>query len=167
MARDTEHNFTAIHAIDEKMTNLDLHLQPGLTLSVKVQDVNGKPMPSATGAVFIEPGDTLIQFSSKADDLGRIETKGLPQERQYWVLVTAKGYRPAHLQAEIGDTRTNHFSFPTVVLRAADRKLAGQVLGPDGKPAPETNVALKGNDQPEGCRREFKRRLLREFKRRQ
>src|ERR1017187_7158595 len=46
--------------------------------------------------------------------------------------------------------RTNRFIFPTVVLLAADRKIAGQVLGPDGKPFSKAHVDLAADGQPNG-----------------
>ena len=132
-------------------TNLDLRLQPALTLSVKVRDAQGKPIPAATANLVVHAGNmafSLNQAPAKADDQGVIEIKGLPQERRYSVTITAKGYGSANLQAQIGDTKTNRFEFPAVVLKAADRKLAGQVLGPDSKPVSGANVNMQGEGQP-------------------
>jgi protocatechuate 3,4-dioxygenase beta subunit len=151
--RDVERHLAASHDLDETTTNLDLRLQEALTLSVKVQDAAGQPVPAATGNVFLWAGNSSFHFepmAAGADDQGVIEIKDLPQERHYTLTIMAKGYGTASLQAQTGETKTNHFQFPPVVLKAADRKVAGQVLGPDGKPVPRANVNIQGEGQPGG-----------------
>ena len=146
-ARDLEHNLAASHEIDGTTTNIDLSLQPGLTLSVKVQDVNGKPMPSAR-ATFVFMYWNLSQIPAVADEQGLIEIKALPQGRRYTATVTSRGYNAAEFQAPAEKTQTNHFDFPTVVLKAADQKLAGRVLSQDSKPVAGANVDTRGEGQP-------------------
>jgi hypothetical protein len=85
---------------------------------------------------------------ARADDQGHIEIRGLPPGRRYRVIFTAKGFGTTDLRVQEADTRTTHFDFPIVVLQAADRKLAGQVLGPDGKPVLGANVNIQGDGQP-------------------
>ena len=153
VARDIDHNLAVSHDIDDSTTNLDLTLQQGLTLSVKVQDVNGKPIPTATESLTIWAGNMGLSFSqipAKADDQGVIEVKALPQERRYYATITAKGYGSANPQAQAGDTQTTRFEFPTAILKVADRTIAGQVLGPDSKPVAGANVNMQGNGQPFG-----------------
>ena len=85
-----------------------------------------------------------------ADDQGVIEFSDLPQERGYSATVSARGYGSATVQAQVADTKTIHFDFPAAVLKVADRKLAGQVLGPDSKPVAGANVNMQGEGQPFG-----------------
>jgi hypothetical protein len=149
-ARDLEHNLAASQNIDDTVSNQDLTLQPGLTLSVKVQDVNGKPIPTATAVLSLWSGLQEFKFSQtpcKADDRGIIEIPTLPQERHYTAVISATGCRPVTLKVRAAETQTNRFEFP-VVLKMADRKLAGQVLDPDGKPVPRIQVSLQGEGQP-------------------
>jgi protocatechuate 3,4-dioxygenase beta subunit/predicted enzyme related to lactoylglutathione lyase len=151
LARDLERHLAASRDLDDTAASLDLRLQPALTLSVKVQDAQGKPIPAAAAMLFIYAGNSGYVFSQtpfKADDQGLIEMKDLPQERRYSASITAKGFGSASLQAQIADTKTTHFEFPAVVLKAADRKLAGQVLGPDSKPVARANVSMQGEGQP-------------------
>jgi protocatechuate 3,4-dioxygenase beta subunit len=153
LCRDLERHLAACRDLDDTATNLDLRLQPALTLSVKVQDTNGKPIAAATDNLLVYSGNAgfvISQSSSSANAGGVIEFNGLPQERHYSAHITARGFGTATVQAQIGDTKTNHFDFPTTVLKAADRKLAGQVLGPDSKPVPGANVNMQGEGQPFG-----------------
>jgi carbon monoxide dehydrogenase subunit G len=151
VARDVERNLAASHDIDDTTTNLDLSLQPALTLSVKVQDVNGKPIPAAAENLTLwagTMGQGISQMPATADDQGVIEVKALPQGRHYSAAITARGYGSTNLQAQIAETKTTRFDFPAVVLQTADRKLAGQVLGPDSKPVSGANVNMQGEGQP-------------------
>jgi hypothetical protein len=90
----------------------------------------------------------VIDKFPEAGEPGVFEIKGLPQEQNYYAMIMATGYRTAHLEAKTGDTRTNHFSFPDVVLRLADQKLAGRVLGEDGAPVPKVRVDVQEDNQP-------------------
>jgi len=150
-ARDVAHNLAGSHSIDDTITNLDLHLQPGLALAVKVRDENGKPITTAMESLYFDSLGTRLVLSDRipvqADDRGVIEIKALAQGLPYTAYITAKGYGSALLHAEIGDTRTTRFDFPDAVLRVAGRKLAGQVLGPDGKPVAGAPVDMRGEGQ--------------------
>ena len=151
--RDSERHLAVAHDLDESTTNLDLRLQPALTISVKAKDAQGKPIPSATASLFIRSGNTsssVGQMADSADEQGVIEFPDLPQERGYSASVSAKGYGSATVQAQAGQTKTTHFDFPAAVLKAADRKLAGKVLGPDSKPVADANVNMQGEGQPFG-----------------
>jgi protocatechuate 3,4-dioxygenase beta subunit len=153
LVRDTEHHLAVAHDLDEATTNLELRLQPALTLSVKAQDAQGKPIPSATATLFIRSGNTsssVGQTPDSADDQGVIEFSDVPQGRGYSANISAKGYGSVTVQAQAGQTKTTHFQFPAAVLKAADRKLAGKVLGPNGKPVADANVHMQGDGQPNG-----------------
>ena len=151
--RDTEHHLAVAHDLDETTTNLDLRLQPALMLSVQAQDAQGKPIPSATANLLVRSGNSTSsvgQMPESADDRGVIEFRDLPQERHYSSTISAAGYGSSTVQAEAEDTKTTHFDFPAAVLKVANRKLAGQVLGPDSKPVAGANVNMQGEGQPFG-----------------
>jgi hypothetical protein len=149
-ARDLERNAALGQDIDETTTNLDLHLQPGLTITVKVQDVNGKPITTATESLTSYVGGRAFHFDqspSSADGRGVIEIKALPQGLVYTAMVTAQGYGSTNFYAPESETQSARFDFPVAVLRMADRKLAGQVLGPDSKPFAGALVRVPGFGQ--------------------
>jgi protocatechuate 3,4-dioxygenase beta subunit len=146
VARDIGRNLVASHDINERTTNVDLSLQPGLTLSVKVQDANGQPLPSATASLALTNWD-LSRTPERADEQGLIEIKALLQGRAYSATIAARGYNVARIRVPAEETETTRFEFPEVVLRAADRTLAGTVFGPDNKPFPRANVGLSGIGQ--------------------
>ena len=61
--------------------------------------------------------------------------------------IKAKGFGTAYGFLKPEDSKTNHYEFPAFVLKRADHKLAGQVLGSDGKPVAGANVNMSGQGQ--------------------
>ena len=120
LVHDAEHHLAVAHDLDETATNLDLRLQPALTLSVKVQDAQGKPIPSATASLFIQTSNSSLsigQMPVNADAQGVIGFPDLAQERQYRATVSAAGYGSATALAQVEDTKTTRFEFPAAVLK--------------------------------------------------
>jgi len=163
VARDEEHNAVASHVVDATTTRLDLHLQPALTIFVKVQDVDGKPIPraAATLGVYLNsrtnrPGVSFITYPGStspvpglfSDEKGRVQFGGLPQGYFYRLTVTARGYGMEQLpMIQAADTQTTLLELPPVVLKLANLKLAGQVLGADGQPVAGARVGTTGTGQ--------------------
>ena len=56
---------------------------------------------------------------------------------------------PSFARVEAKDTQTNHYTFPTLVVKLANFKLAGRVLDSDGKPVVGATVRLSGTGQQE------------------
>ena len=154
VARDLEHNFATGHDFDETTTNLNLHLQPGLTISTKVVDFDGKPISNAevylTISLPFSWSLTIPRDGSQSDVQGLVKIPALPQGYQYFLNAWAPGYGTTARRNLIheADTRTNRLDVPAIVLKRADLKLAGQVLGSDGKPVAAVRVSTYGEGQP-------------------
>jgi protocatechuate 3,4-dioxygenase beta subunit len=153
LARDLARNRAAIQEFDKIPANLDLVLQPGITLSGSVQDTNGAPITNATVNIEVESGGwssgQIRPPPVKVNAQGVFTIPAMPQGRRYSSFegITAKGYGMAGAFLDTNNTMTNHYEFPPFVLKRADRKLAGQVLGVDGKPIVGANVNLSGQGQ--------------------
>jgi len=166
VARDFEHNFAAAREFGETTTNLDLHLQPALTIFGKVEDADGKPITNATAGFDIFSGTTGNAFLSPpmtADDPGRVQIPALPQGGRYSVWFRAPGYATSFpsTQIEEAETHTNRIDLPTVVLKAGGggrisssqamivralatsaRTITGTVFDPSGGPAPGVSLMV-------------------------
>jgi protocatechuate 3,4-dioxygenase beta subunit len=154
LARDSKHDLAVSHEMDETTTNLDLRLQPALTLTAKVEDAKGKAISTATATLNIFSGESEMQFLQTpvtADAHGIIEIKGLPQERHYSMSISAPGFGPTTAEVLEGATKTNHVDISKVVLAAADQKLAGKVLGPDNKPVAGVSISANSDDGQPGA----------------
>ena len=152
LARSVERNLCAIRDFVEYPTKLDLDLQPGITISGSVKDTAGAPVTNATVDLALEGlrstrqnGPPLIQVNAQ----GVFTLAAMPQGRAYWASqgVTAKGYGTVNLNLKPGDTKTNHYEFPIFVLKRANLKLAGQVLGLDAKPVSGATIGFSGEGQ--------------------
>lgn len=152
IARDVGRNLATAHDIEEGATTLDLRLEPGLVVAGGVEDVNGKPLSNATVRVYLWSGNSGSQFEDKpirTDARGRFELTAMPPGRKYSLDATAKGYGSAN-QSIQEDAETNRVEVAACVLKVADRKLAGEVVDADDKPAVRANVYMYGQGQPNG-----------------
>ena len=155
MVRDFEKNLAAVKAIPPMTTSVDLILQPAITFSGSVKNINGAPINGAVISLEIDSaryGSGMLP-PSKVDEQGQFSISALPQGVGYRSLSTAKGYGSIVMQIPAKDTETNHYLFPPIVLNTANRILAGKVIGPDEKPVPSIKVVLGGRGQPMGTNR--------------
>lgn len=115
VARSMEQNLAVIHPIESGLTNLDVSLQPGLTLSTKVEEVNGLPVTNAVVRVGVMNGK--FWFAFHPDDQGRLEVAAVPQgDGSYNLNVSAEGFRNGYKRMPFQVGQTNRLDFPTVVL---------------------------------------------------
>jgi protocatechuate 3,4-dioxygenase beta subunit len=152
VARDTVRNLAATEELSEEITNVDVKLNPALTLAGLVSKAAGSPLPGAQIEVLLRTGNSFEQLNepmAAADAQGQYEIKCLPPDARYMVFATAKGYGRSEQQVQ-NDSETNRVKLSPFVLKLADRVLAGQVLNENDKPVSGVNVQLNGEDQPDG-----------------
>jgi len=171
MARSVGRNLVAIHEFTGNPSNIDLQLQPGITLSGFVKDTKGAPVTNALVNLRFASAGAMRKLGPhpiKVDAQGAFSIPALPQGRDYQFLeqlgfppagvggrnielegITAKGYGAASGYLIDALTHTNHYEFPAFVLNPADRKLAGQVLDSNLKPLPGASVWIASPTQPD------------------
>ncbi|MGO8763712.1 MAG: carboxypeptidase regulatory-like domain-containing protein [Limisphaerales bacterium] len=162
MARDFGRNLAAIQEFGPTTwtnfdelgmvpSNLDLTLQPGITISGSVKDTDGAPITNVGVNLTVLSGHSFANVENKplkVDGQGSFSFPALPQGREYDIFnLTAKGYGSAGASLKAEDAKTNHYEFPPFVLKKASLILAGQVLGVDGKPAAQIPVRFYGQGQ--------------------
>jgi len=155
MAWDPNRNLATAQELEEGTTKLDLRLEPGLTLVGRVEDGNGKALSKASVRTVFWVGNSGWQFPDKptrTDARGRFEVAGLPSGRRFSLNATAKGYGSASRNIP-EESETNRVEVETCVLMIADRKLAGEVIDADEKPAARAWVHMYGDGQPQGSTR--------------
>ncbi len=152
MARDVGKNLAAVQEFHMTTTNVDLVLQPAITVSGSVKDTEGAPIVGAEldlGFLAARSVHKLEAQRTKVNELGRFSVPALPQGRGYEIwYIAAKGYGSFTARVEPKDTRTNHYEFPTFVLKRANLKIAGRVLDDAGKPLAGAEVYFMGQGQP-------------------
>ena len=148
VARDLSSGSVAFHQIDENTTNLDLTLQEGMTISVRVSDTDGLRLTNATASVSLRFGTRGFGVDSQpftTDERGQLRITALPRGERYLVQIQAPGHTSSRFQQiEADETKTKSLELPPVVLTPMDRDVAGQVLDADGKPVAGTTVQVQG-----------------------
>jgi protocatechuate 3,4-dioxygenase beta subunit len=152
-ARDVEHNLAAATETDPAVTNVDIHLLPGLILSGMVQDSGGSPLTNATVQLAPFPPSDKRSVMNRmpainADAQGRFSINALPQGAPYDVIVTARGYGLTNVPVAGNDTHLNQLELPVIVLNTANVEVSGQVFDLDGKPCWGARIFVDGNGQP-------------------
>jgi 5-hydroxyisourate hydrolase-like protein (transthyretin family) len=151
MARDLARNLVAFQEFTGTPRQMDLSLKPGITLSGSVKNSAGAPLSNIALNVTFVSGHSFIAFMprpNRTDAQGAFSIPALPQGYDYNTdEITAPGYGTAGGELRAGNSKTNRYKFPAFVLKPADRKLAGQVLGPDGKPVAGIKVKFDGVGQ--------------------
>ncbi|HEX3624340.1 MAG TPA: carboxypeptidase-like regulatory domain-containing protein [Verrucomicrobiae bacterium] len=155
MAPDFTINLWNLNAFANLPARVDLTLRPGITLSGSVHDTQGAPITNAAVDLSMLSGNSIVEVEPKplqVDAQGLFSCPTLPQGRDYFIEdITAKGYGSACTNLPAKNAQTNHYEFPTFVLKRADRRLAGRVLG-DGKPLAGANISFSGPGQPRDSR---------------
>jgi hypothetical protein len=152
VGRDPARSLAAVQELSEEITNLDLKLEPALTLAGQVKNVSDAPMAGAQVGLWFKAGNSYEQLDEQlktADADGRYEIHCLPADGKYMVYASAKGYGKSQLQVQ-NDSDTNRLELSPLVLKLADQMIAGQVLKDDDKPASGVNINLSGEGQPDG-----------------
>ena len=153
LARQADLKLAAMQELDETMTNLDVTLKPAMSVSGQVQDAGGKAITNVVAYIsFYEESAsfTITRRPVLSDAQGRIQAGTLPLGERYGWYVSAKGYGSGHQEMDAADPKADHYDFPPLILKLADRKLAGRVLGVNGKPAAGVQVWMNGDGQPNG-----------------
>jgi protocatechuate 3,4-dioxygenase beta subunit len=150
LARDPAHNQAAAEELTFLTTNLDVQLKPALTIAGRVADTKGAPLPGAQIYASITIGNSTIQFDqtpATSDARGRYEIKCLPPGSAYSIAVSAKGHGNYQQQCP-ADPATNRVEMAEVVLKTADRIVAGQLMDENDKPVSGVYVSFSGANQP-------------------
>jgi len=153
MAGDVKDNLAAIQFFGAGVSNVDLTLQPAITLSGSVKNTDGKPVPVAELDVRFLSGNSITPLRSQSttvSELGLFSSPVLPQGREYWIQgIKAKGYGSAFARVQAKDTHTTTYIFPPFVLKPSNNRLAGRVLDNNGRPLIGTHVSFGGPGQPQ------------------
>lgn len=153
LARDPSNNLAAIAAIDEQTTQMDLRLAAGLKLSGSVEDGVGQPVADVSIQLFAYNGNLGLPIERQpirvpAD--GTFEISALPQGLRYVITARAAGRGTANQTLNSADTATDSLKLSPLILKVADRLVAGKVLDQDGHAVSGAQVQAAGPNQPTG-----------------
>ena len=155
VARDLARNLAAALEVETDATNAEVRLEPGVTVSGRVVDPQGKGIAGAEAQIMVRAGNygSSLGQPVHADANGRYELKTLPAGRRYDVYLSAKGFGRETVNADLTDVSTNSSGGPAlqldpVELLVADQRIAGVVLNANDKPVAQAYVSMYGSRQP-------------------
>ena len=149
IARDPARNLATALEVEPEATNATLKLAPGLTLSGRITDSQGKALTNAEAQVLFrtERFGSMLGAAVRVDSDGRFEIKALPTGRRYSVTASAKGFGRDDRSIEPAETETRATLEPLQLL-VADQRIAGVVLDADDKPVANASVYCYEDKQP-------------------
>jgi len=152
VVRDTARTLAATAGFPFDTTNLGVKLKPALTVAGVVRNADDSPLAGAQIVVLLMRGNSSDQLNEPAattDAQGRYEIKCLPADAQYTVIASAEGHGKSQQQVPT-NSETNRLEASPLVLKLANRVVAGQVFNEKNKPVSGANVSLNGDGQPDG-----------------
>jgi protocatechuate 3,4-dioxygenase beta subunit len=153
LARHAERKLAAMQEMEETATNVDVILKPAMSVSGHVQDIKGKAVTNVLAYVMLRLENSSFSLGRQpvySDEQGRIQMEALPMGERYGWYVSAKGYGGAQQEMDAADPKADHYDFPPLIVKLADRKLAGRVLGTNGTPVVGVQIFMRGEGQPNG-----------------
>jgi hypothetical protein len=151
IARDLPRKLAVVQDWDETVTNLDLKLESGVTVSGRVVTAENQPIPNANVSAILmvaNRGSSLGSQAYQSDKQGHFEIPCLPPGQTYSIYISAKDYSSGNQQVPSLETETNRIELPPFVLKPADRVLSGVIIDSDEKPVARANIYAHGNGQP-------------------
>ncbi|MEE2886666.1 MAG: carboxypeptidase-like regulatory domain-containing protein [Planctomycetota bacterium] len=132
---------TSAQAVDETkqpdQTKAEIRLRTGTKLQLRVLDQRGEPVAGAILEAI--PQQALLRSPHRTDHLGQLSLSDLPAG-QFEVQLLDPRYRPSRVPTVLRPDISNRLT-----IRADPGALLhGQVLLPDGKPAPRAVISLRG-----------------------
>lgn len=147
LARQKERNLAVAMELDPSADTVDVALAPGMILSGKVIDVEGKGIPNAKLSLIFET--TGIGYSNREvteiDQAGHYEIRALPPGQKYSVNASADGYGSRNLLINTGDGRVE---VDPLVLSVANLSASGIVVDDFDQPLSGFRIYAYGNGQP-------------------
>lgn len=151
LARDTRKNLAVAQDLDEEQTtNLDLRLEPALTISGSAQ-CDGKPVTNAAATLVFWTGNMGIHLANLANTnvSGKFEIPSLPQDRRYGLYVSAPGFGQKYINlGSIEPDEQSRVVVEPVDLPPANQVLAGKVVDESDNPVANVMVQINGEGQP-------------------
>jgi hypothetical protein len=152
VARDAQHGLVGMVELDNKTTNVNLRLGPGLTVSGTILDgQTSQPLTTASVQVNYSlarggfPGGDTVPVDSK----GAFQVTGLPEGVTIRLHVSSgdAGYNAVDREVGPPDTATNQLKIPPITLKSLNLLLAGIVQTEGGAPIPNATLSLRGPGQ--------------------
>ena len=137
--------------IDRETNTLDIQLNPGVVLTGKIVDGDGKGIKRAGIFIYLQRSGwrpSMYLTSLDSDGEGRFDIRALPPGYDYILSVHTSGYRTVRTEVRFANVRDNRVDGLLIVLARGQFSVSGVVVDEDGKPIPNIRVYCTAKGQP-------------------
>jgi formylglycine-generating enzyme required for sulfatase activity/protocatechuate 3,4-dioxygenase beta subunit len=150
IARNIQQNLTAVVEIGEDANTFDIRLKPGVILTGKVVDSDGKGIEGARVIVHKLQASDWAELYLKwleTDAEGRFEFRALPPGYEYVLSAKKMHYLVGQTEVRSESVCDNHIDGISIVLPRGKFSVSGSVVDAKGKPVPNAMVYCTGKGQ--------------------
>jgi hypothetical protein len=146
LVRHPQQNLAALETVGKDSKPLEMVLQPLTEVAGKVVDTQGQPVAGATVQAHLDAahfGRLGTVATTRTGKDGRYQMALAGTSVGYTVTVEAPGYGPVQTSAPQHRIVAGPVKLKDMVLRAADRRIRGLAVDPQGKPSAGVIVSAK------------------------
>ena len=150
VVRHKEHNLAAATQLDDNAETVEIKLIPGIILSGKVVDVEGKGIPGTEISLTFWVSDFGYPSRETAhiDSQGNYEITAVPSGHRYSVTANAEGYGQQDVRVHTAEAVDDRMELEPMVLAVADLSISGVVVDVEDKPVAGARIYAYGRGQP-------------------
>jgi len=156
VARHEKRNLATVIDVGDDVRTLEVKLEPGVTLTGKVTDPNGKGIAGARVRTMLRVsnwGSTLTRDQTETD--GSFQIAAVPPDNKYSLTAMADGFGDQDAEAKAGDAVNSRLDVGVLSLPVANLSVSGWIVDTDDKPVPNASISGGyGDGQPERCETE-------------
>lgn len=150
VARHRKRNLAVTLPIDGDAGSLNLTLKPGVSLSGRVVDPEGRSISGVRLSIMLHPFSwgSPIDRQNQTDESGEFTLNAIPMENRYELTLEAEGYGRKEILIDAGDAVNGRLDLGRIELALANMSVTGRVVNVTGHPVPGIEVFCFGEGQP-------------------
>ena len=150
IARHKAKNLGLALSIKQNAGTLRLVLKPGVSLSGRVVDTEGKAISGVRLSIMLHPFSwgSPIDRQNQTDESGEFKLNAIPVENRYQFKAEADGYGEKDISFDAEDAVNGRFDVGRIELPVANMSVSGHVVDIHGHPVPGIEVFCFGEGQP-------------------
>ncbi|MEN6337049.1 MAG: hypothetical protein ABFE01_22560, partial [Phycisphaerales bacterium] len=151
IAKSPDHDLAAAVTIDKQTRELDICLQPGVTLSGRITNPAGEPIKNAQVMTLrFSPDMGAPAWRAVGVESGLFEIKTLPARPEYQIAAYADGYGTVLASIDGNQIQDNRLDAGVIKLSPANLLVSGAVVDVQGKPVAGADITCMGKGLPGG-----------------